>query len=191
VASSSLQELLKSLIFWAVFIGVIGYSLYHYFKQNEQLLEALRRLPFTSGLIKIWNILKRWFNGVNQGISATFETGLRRLRERRSSFSVNRGWRLLNLRSLSPRQQVMFFFLALVRRGGESGVPRHPSQTPNEYAQVLKQQLPDVEEDVSSMTEQFIEALYSRHEITSDRVGFVQRSWQHIKHALRTRMRVR
>ena len=185
-ASSSLQELLKSLIFWAVFIGIIGYSLYHYIKQNEGLLEALRRFPLAHGLIRFWNLIKRWIYGVNRGVVASIDAGLKRLRERRSSGVGGNGWRFVNLRRLSPRQQVMFLFLALVRRSGERGIPRHPSQTPYEYSQTLQGQLPDVEGDLNIMTEQFVEALYSRHEITSDRVGFVQRCWQRIKHALRT-----
>lgn len=188
-ASSSWQELLKSLIFWAVFIGIVGYSLYHYVKQNEELLKSLRRLPFTSAFIRFWNWLRHWAYGVNRGVAASVQAGLRRLRGRRSLSASGRRWRFTNLRRLSPRQQVMFFFLALVRRGGERGIARHPSQTPYEYSQALQQQLPDVEVDVHTMTEQFVEALYSRHEITSDRVSFVQRCWQRVKRALRTTIR--
>ena len=188
-ASPPWQELLKSLIFWAVFVGIVGYSLYHYVKQNEELFSSLRRLPFAAGFIRFWNWLRHWAYGVNRGVAATVQAGLRRLRERRSIVTAGRGWGFINLRRLSPRQQVMFFFLALVRRGGERGIPRHLSQTPYEYSQTLQQQLPDVEVDVNTMTEQFVEAFYSRHEITSERVGFVQRCWQRVKRALRTTIR--
>lgn len=187
--SSSFPELLKSLIFWAVFVGVIGYSLYHYVKQNEQLLEALRRFFFTGRLIQIWDLFKRWVYGVNREISATIEAGLRRLRERSSPKLSGQGWRFINLRRLSPRQQVMFFFLALVRRGEEHGIPRQPDQTPYEYSRALQQKLPDVEDEVASMTEQFVEALYTRHEITVDRAGFVKRCWQRVRRVLRKTLR--
>lgn len=187
--TSSFPDLLKSLIFWAIFVAVIGYSLYHYVKQNEQLLEALRRFSFTGRLVQIWDLFKRWVNGVNHEITTSIEAGLRRLRERRSPNMSGQGWRFINLRRLSPRQQVMFFFLALVRRGEEHGIPRQPDQTPYEYSQALRQKLPDVENEVASMTEQFVEALYTRHEITVDHAGFVKRCWQQVRRVLRKTLR--
>ena len=46
--------------------------------------------------------------------------------------------------------------LAMIRRGGELGVTRHPSQSPAEYAVTLRQALPPAEDDVDSITEAFI-----------------------------------
>ena len=71
----------------------------------------------------------------------------------------------INPRKLSPRQQVQFYYLAMLRRSGENGHPRQPTQTPYEYARTLESQLPDIDQDVDGITVEFIEARYSRHDI--------------------------
>ena len=77
----------------------------------------------------------------------------------------------------------------MIRRSSEHGMPRQPHQTPNEYAQNLERHLPEVNEDVNSITGYFNEARYSRHEITAQHAGQVQKYWQRIRNALRKTLR--
>lgn len=181
------SELLKSILFWALFLGVIGYSLYHYISQNQELLDALRRLPLAGAVLRFLRQLRDLIRGVNQSVGQGIQAGLRRLRARRGAAHEAAAWRYTSLRRLTPRQRVLFFYLAMLRRGGEQGLPRHPAQTPYEYARELGGQVPDVEQEVAALTEEFIEARYSRHDITEEDVGLVQGWWQRIKHALRGR----
>ena len=117
--------------------------------------------------------LRDWKKQVLEGLPNLFEAAPEAAR------------RFVNPRKLSPRQQVQFFYLAMLRRSGERGLPRRAAQTPYEYARTLKSQLLDVDEDVTAMTDEFIEARYSRHEITPEKVGLVRRAWEHIKQALK------
>jgi len=111
--------------------------------------------------------------------------GVHRLRAFISRSSSQEAWNFVNLRRLSARQRVFFFYLALVRRGGEAGLARKPSQTPNEYAQFLDKSLPEVSDSVDSMTESFMEARYSKHLIEPKQASLVQAYWERIRQALR------
>jgi hypothetical protein len=178
-------ELLKSVLFWAVFIGVIIYAVYYYLQQHSELRERLRHFPLFSALGVVWKALWDWLRGVNQNLVAAAQAGLRRLHPR-ETVAKEQPRRFVSLRKLSPRQRVVFFYLALVRRGGEGGLSRKPSQTPYEYSQALQDHLPGVEGDISSMTDEFMEARYSQHEITPPHASLVQRYWEHIKRAIRS-----
>jgi hypothetical protein len=73
----------------------------------------------------------------------------------------------------------------MVRRGQQHGIARQPAQTPYEYAQTLQNSLPEIDQDVTGLTDSFIEARYSRHDITTEKVSRVRQYWERIKQALR------
>ncbi len=180
-------EILKSAIFWAIFLGLVGYAFTQYIRQNQALMEKLRKIRLFNWLAGTWKWLQGILKGWNEGLGAAVQAGLQRLRQRREITRATIARRFVNPRRLSPRQQVMFFYLALVRRGGESGLPRQPSQTPAEYARFLQTRLPEADEDVGAITDSFVEARYTPHEIPPDRAGAVRQVWDRLKHALRKR----
>jgi len=92
------------------------------------------------------------------------------------------GW--ISLRSLDPRRRIYFFYLAMIRRGTEQGLPRQPAQTPSEYAVTLEKALPTAEEDIDSITEAFIQARYSRQLVDSSQAALVKTTWGRIRQAL-------
>jgi hypothetical protein len=75
----------------------------------------------------------------------------------------------------------------MIRRGGEQGVTRKPSQTPSEYAAQLEQALPTAEEDIDSLTGAFMEARYSRQEVDHQKVNLVKETWERIRRALQNK----
>ncbi len=178
-------EILKSILFWLIFLGVIGFSLFSYLQRHQKWLQSLRHVPalgwLLNGLANLWN----WLRRVNHSVAASLGAGVRRFRDRQVGRLEQVGGRLFSLRRLSPRQKVLFYYLAMVRRISERGLPRQPHQTPNEYAHTLEQQLPEVDDEVNSITGYFNEARYSRHEITLQHAGQVQQFWQRIRNALR------
>jgi hypothetical protein len=88
---------------------------------------------------------------------------------------------------LDPRRQIYFYYLAMIRRGSEQGIPRQPSQTPAEYAARLEKELPDASQDIDSITDAFIEARYSRREMNTQRASFVKEIWGRIRRALQSK----
>jgi hypothetical protein len=183
--SAAWWELVKSLLFWAVLIGTVIFALRQYLREHQDVLQALRRFPGFASLAKLWGWLRSLFAGVRQGISRAVQAGRERLRAR---VAASRGLftdGYLSLRRLDARQRVYFFYLALVRRGSESGLTRGLSQTPYEYAGTLDAALPDVDEDVNAMTQAFIDARYSRRPIDIGFAGRVQQYWDRVRKALR------
>jgi hypothetical protein len=179
----SVSEFVQSLIFWTVFAIIVGYVVVQYLQRHPEIVEWLKRLPGMSLLVRAWHKLRDWFGGLNQSIENLREARRRARQSDTRSAPAPRRW--INPRKLSPRQQVQFYYLAMLRRGGEHGHTREPTQTPYEYAHTLESQIPEIDQDVDGLTEEFIEARYSRHNIASEHVSVVRRYWERIKRALR------
>jgi hypothetical protein len=178
-------EVLKSVLFWVVFLGVVGFSIYQYLSQNQELWARLRQVPGMDWLLAGWRWLRAWLAGVNRSVGSAVSEGLKRLRRPARASTVKEAWRFVNVRRLPPRQRILFFYLALVRRGQEQGLARGKDQTPYEYQQALRGALPDAEEDLAGLTASFVEARYSQHPISPDEASRAQRWWQHVRRVLR------
>jgi hypothetical protein len=124
------------------------------------------------------------FRKAQKGMVEAFEAGRERLRLlRRMSTGPSKGW--ISIRALDSRQRIIFFYLSLIRRGGERGLPRKLSQTPYEYAATLEKTLPESNADIDSLTDEFIKARYSRQPIQDEEATFVRRLWGRISKAFR------
>lgn len=188
-APDPLWEILKSLIFWAIFIVIVLYSLSQLLQLRQDWLAKLRQLPGLARLFRGWRWLWAQLRGAGRKFAVQVVETVRNLRMPTTAQQGRRPPGFVNVRRMSPRQQVVFFYLALLRRGSQQGYDRPASQTPYEYASWLTGALPEVSEDVSSMTAEFVEARYSAHEIAPARVSQVRRYWEHIKAALRNARR--
>jgi hypothetical protein len=177
-------EFIQSLIFWIVFFVVAGYVVVQFLRQHPDIVDGLKRLPGMSLVLRLWRRMRAWFGGLNQQIEDLLEAR-RRARRPATARSVSAPRRWINPRKLSPRQQVQFYYLAMLRRGGEHGHARQPPQTPYEYARKLEREVPEIDQDVDGITEEFIEARYSRHDIPAEHVGLVRHYWERIKRALK------
>jgi hypothetical protein len=183
---SLISEFIQSLAFWLLFLAVIGYLIYQYVQRNPVLKAALQQLPVWQRLARWWRRVRRLLGvwGKRMTTALQVRRAARSTPTARSSASARR-W--INPRRLSPREQIQFYYRALLRRGSERGLPRQPAQTPLEYAHDLQQRVPEVDEDVSALTDEFVEARYSQHAIEPERVNAVRRYWARIKAALKRR----
>jgi hypothetical protein len=181
-------DLLKSILFWVVLLGVVGYSVYIYFNQNKGLVTKLRRVRGFRWLSKAWEwLVSRFRVGVVQGSGMVMD-GLRRLRDTFHQRTKVEPGGYLNLRRLGLRQKVVFYYLALLRRTGEAKLPRADWQTPNEYESYLRRHLPEVEQELSSMTEVFVEVRYSQHSVAESQIKTIRFAWEQVRKYLRSRM---
>jgi len=174
-------DLLKSILFWGVFLLVVGYSISHYLRQHEEILQALRKIPGWKILAAFWNWISAMFGGLNRGVSSMIEKGKARFRPEAVSTNLRGMARFTRLRNLTPRQKVRFYYHALLRRGKETNLPRQGSETPEEYAVNLKRSLPTVENEITAMTQAFNEARYSRHIIETEESNTVKSFWEKIR----------
>jgi hypothetical protein len=180
-------EVLKTILIWGAVIAIVVYSIRQYLRQHEGFTNSLRRRPILRWLLHIWRWLKDLFGGIHKGVVDTVAANLKRIWSRRAR-TKSLGWSgFINPRRLDPRQRVYFFYLALIRRGNESGLTRSLSQTPYEYASTLDDALPDANEDVDALTEAFVEARYTPQDVEEQKANLVKTYWDRIRRALRSR----
>jgi hypothetical protein len=87
--------------------------------------------------------------------------------------------------ALGPRQQILYYYLSVVRRAGRQGVPRRASQTPREFAATLAPRLAEAKGDMETLTDAFVQARYSPRDVPPADVGHIRASWQRVRAALR------
>lgn len=174
-------EVLKTILFWSVLIGVIGFALYQYLQQNQELLQAVRRFPLVSWLAKLFVRLTGLFNQARISMASMVSTVRQRLNPVRAAAEHPEPWRFIRIRNLTPRQQVLFYFAALLRKAEQRGIARHKAQTPYEFAQTLESTVPEVLNDLEPFTDTFVEARYSHHPVTSEQASRAHQWWQSLR----------
>lgn len=198
-------EQVLDILLWAMVIGLVVFSIYYYVREHAELLEWLQKNRFVNGIFSLWRSLAAWFKRTEKKARLAISSSLEKVR-RSSSVPIQAvSTRLRNPRRMPPRQQVFFYYLAMVQRAGQTVLPRAAAQTPVEYAQVLKARLEESHQmvkddddlpvaktekefqDISDLTERFVEARYSRHEITSGQAALARIYWEQIYRRLRRR----
>lgn len=184
-------EALKSAIFWVIFLGVVGFSLWQYLRQHQGLIDGLRKLPGWTFFARAWDWLRSLLGGVKAGLVRVAQAGTQRWRARRAgALDVFEGG-FLNLRRLDPRQRVFFFYQAFLRRSGETGLPRSLSQTPSEFATSLDRALPEAEPDIDTLTAAFVEARYAPRPVEPERVERVRQVWEHLRKVFQGKKKIK
>lgn len=178
------QEIWKSIFFWAVLLTLLFVLLRQYLAFNRDLAAELRRFRPLRWLADAWQRFKASVSKANKAVGSLIQGGLQRLRSLRAGAAETGEWDYVSLRRLSPRQKVIFYYLSLVRRSTEAGLPRQDGQTPYEYARTLASGLEQGREDVDALTESFVEARYSRHAIPAERAGLIQSAWDGLRRVL-------
>ena len=177
-------QLLRSLAFWAIALGIIFYVVRSYLRDHPELLDTLARLGLIRAIRRVWAALWAWLGGWGVVIR---ERMPRRwpLRLGRRASSSREPIRFFRLGGLSPREQILYYYLSILHRARQHGIPRRAAQTPHEYSATLEPSLPEAQQEMGTLTDAFVEARYSRHTIGSDRASRVRASWQQVKAALR------
>lgn len=175
--------LIVSSLFWAVAIVVSIMAISFFLRERGVKLN-------TAVFQSIWHRFRTWLHTVWRGAGhqvRDWRQAVRaRLQREPEETSANQPpWRFIRLNSLSPREQIRYFYLSTVKRAGDKGVPRQAAETPLEFAQDLKQSWPDAEDDVDALTEAFLEARYGRSPIEAEDVSPVKKRWQQVKSSLR------
>lgn len=174
-------EFLKTLLFWSVLIGVIGFALFQYLQQNQELWQAIRRFPLVSWLVKLFMRLGDLFNQARQSVSSAVGAVRNRFNPVRTAGDIPEPWRFIRPRNLSPRQQVQFYFTALLRKAEQRGIQRRKAQTPYEFAQTLEVSIPEMQTDLEPLTGTYVEARYSLHPVTEEQASQARQWWQSLR----------
>jgi hypothetical protein len=177
-------DTLRSLLFWIALSGVVAYVLRGYLHDHSELLEALRRFAPFRALYGLWLALRR---GLGRWV-----VGIRERLPRRSVVEKQRKATVSKMRRLWPgarslRERVFHYYWSILRRAKDSGIPRHPSQTPYEYGDTLNLSLVEAREEMDRVTGAFVEARYSLRQVEPKQADRVRAAWQRVMEALKTR----
>ncbi len=184
--SSVNWELVKSVVLWGSLVVLAFMALRQYIAFNRDLSEELRRFRPVNWFVSAWHQFIAAFRKTNRSVGTFIQNSLKRLRKFTPNMNDHgSAWEYVNPRRLNPRQKVIFYYLALVRRAKEAGLQRQEHQTPYEYATSLTTNLKEEKANVDAMTEAFIEARYSRHNIPSKTARRAESIWETIRHVLR------
>lgn len=178
-------DVVNSLIFWGIFIALLIFAFRQFLIANPQLAQILRRFGLARFLVSVWAWMRTALSQAGEDAGNLIRRGLNRLRKRPRETPGRGGRGYLNLRRLPPRQKVLFYYLALVRRAGETGHPRQEWQTPYEYEKALFPGLQEERESLDNLTEAFIHARYSRADITPGEAEQSRSAWDRLRRALR------
>ncbi len=179
---SQAAQLLLSSFYWTVLIFLAVSAFLFFLRERGVLVNGRTARAF-------WQKLRTWAGQLWQGTQARGRALRRAIRRRNGRLPlpalVSAPRRpLLRLGALSPREQVRYYYLALVRRAAESGTPRRPAETPLEYLHTLAQAWPDQQADTQEITAAFIAARYAPHEISKARANQTKETWKRLRKVL-------
>ena len=183
-----LVQIIKSLLFWTIFLSVIVFSFRYYFGQQSELLDRWKNRPILRWLAAlVERLLKRWHR-MNRRLEAVVEAGINQFRMNPIGQHLNLPPFLTINPWLPARHQVMMIYFAMMKWNEQNGLARKHAQTPFEYAQIISKMVPDGKPEIDLITFWFIEARYTLHEIRPEDVERVRSTWNGLKIRLRTRL---
>ncbi len=147
--------------------------------------------------VSIFNSLRAFLAGLWGGVVDQIEDigEAIQLRQRtvadedRDGGRFSRPFRFFRINSLSPEEQIRYFYLSTLKRAQNKGVARETSETPIEFMDDLKTSWPEAEEEIDTLTEAFLKARYSPRHIEKEEVNPVKKKWKRAKSRLRKRAR--
>lgn len=182
---SANTELLFGSFFWAALLTAVIFALLYFFRERKFTLNG-------QVLRQAWQQLVGWFQLLWQGVHQQVEIwqGNGRFpspfRKKTPEQTTTDAWRFIRVNGLTPRQQIRYFYLSLVRRAEKKGVERSPHQTPLEFAQDLADSLPEEAElDVDDLTQAFLKARYSPKSIEAEEASTSKNKWKRLRSSLR------
>jgi hypothetical protein len=182
-APPSWFEVLRSVVFWAVALGVVFYIVRSYLRDHPEIRDALSSLWLFRTIGGLLAALWRRLTGLAQAIGEHIPRTLS-LR-RRAGEPAGRALRFFRLGALSPRERTLYYYLSILQRAGQQGFRRKDSQTPYEYDATLEPHLSQAQQEMGLLTDDFVEARYSPHPIDQKREKEVRTRWKAVRAAVR------
>jgi hypothetical protein len=175
----------RSLAFWTILIGIIGYSIFHFADYRWRILQKLSLSGVSRWLMGLWQGAQSGAKKAAEGIRRAIADRLPSREGRRR----RRPWRYISLRGLPLRERIRYFYLSTLRRSEKQNLGRPPSATPQEYQSILARQVPEIAKEFDELTQAFIEARYSEHSISKEDASNVKKAWRQAKRLLGIRRR--
>lgn len=181
------MELLRSIFFWTIFFTVIFFGFRHYFQQNKEIIETLRKQPYLQWIFQFIGWLRSLFKQVTKWTETVITKTQRGIRKTHIHISARLPKVMPVFAKLPPRIRIRLIYLLMTEWIGAQGFPRHSNQTPGEYANHLIANFPELCEDIHQITDLFISSRYSQAQITAAQARTVHKSWKSLQAAWRSK----
>lgn len=179
-ATANLPPWLGGAVLWLIVALVAGILLINFLRTSGLLTTRFGMRAFG------WRL---WWRARRARMAVAVSTRLaavrRRLRRARRRAERPRVPDVGSHGPLLPRDQVRRYYLAAVKEAGEEGAPRSPHETPLEYAEELAARWPESVGDTRELTDAFLDARYSAHEIGAPEVVGAENAWRRFVRGLR------
>lgn len=184
IAETPWLDIVQSILFWLVFVGIIFITITFYIKNKPNLNQFVRDLRLFALFKEFWQWIRQGFVQAKNTSSETIQKGLEKIQ----TFLKIQKQKLPSLidfaKKLPPRQAVIFIYTDWINWNRQHGLIRKKSQTPNEYAQAFLIQYGEAIEQVekiNALTKVFILARYSHHPIIKEQALQAQQLVKQLK----------
>jgi hypothetical protein len=181
-------EVVKSLAFWALALGLVFYVVRSYLRDRSELLASLKQLQLVRSVGRLVRGLWRQFAMFLSAARERIPDDLRLPQRRRNVGRLPRGdrFRFFRLGALSRRERMLYYYLSILRRATRHGYPRNQSQTPYEYEVDLQPSVHEAGMELHRLTEAFVEVRYSEREVDKEEEESVRQAWRTVRAALQS-----
>lgn len=174
---------LRSLVVVLILVTILVTIVRLYLKDHPELVESLRTGAPLGWLLRLVALLRRWLRRGGQVLAARLPILTRLFNPARPTLQRP----LFRRAPRDARGRLRALYLSLVDRMAAMEPARRANQTPHEYRERLGGALPEVADAVDGLTEAFVAARYSRHEIDDQRLAAAQADLRQIERALARR----
>ncbi len=177
-------SLIQTALFWGVALLCLGYMVRGYLRRAPGISRRAGRPTYLLGKLGrlwdvVWGLLRRYADTITDRLPRSLAPRLP------GPLAPASPLRFRRTEKPSPRQQVIQYYLSMLRRAGRRGVARQPSQTPGEFDDVLTPRLQEAQADMRNLTDAFVEARYSRREVVPETSARALDNWRRVRAALR------
>ncbi len=155
-------QLIRDILLWVLTFAVVGFAFYQFATSNSILLKRLGSLGVMKWLVDVFRSILAFFRGAGQALQEQINR-LQKAGVRLPALRRRAGQRLSA--PDDARGRIIFRYKELVGFAGEHGIPRRESQTPYQYREAFTTQAPAVSPQVAEVTDVFVEARYSPHDL--------------------------
>ncbi|MFW5713132.1 MAG: DUF4129 domain-containing protein [Brevefilum sp.] len=178
-------DILKSVLFWLIFLFIIGFAVYYFIKNKYGFEFFFKQLKIGVWMKDLWQWLKNRLAIFQQSVTETIKNSSEKIKAQ-----INRGKQDFHsitdrIKVLPPRQAIILNYIDWLHWNAKNGRKRKKSQTPLEFAETCSQDDPQASALIHAFTKFFITARYSKQKITKEQSRSSQMLLQQLKESFR------
>jgi len=159
-------SLVRSTLFWLVFVLLIYFSITFFLKQNREWLIKLKLISLKNWFDNLWLIIKNLYHKTKKESKIIIDSGFERIRllfiKAKEQFPTKPNF----LWSLPPRIGTILRYIEVINWLSKNNFPTRSTYTPSEFARQFIEVFPQLSQNITSITDLFIKARYTKSSIS-------------------------